>query len=132
MHFLILPDHQKLFFKKDIFESLEWLKTCFAAFARTSRPPETFLQKRYFWTSGVVKNVFFCIFTYVLWDHQKLFKRLNGFKRLKRVLMHLCILPDHQNHVLKKDFSYLAGLSPYISLKIKKRHYEHHMIEAHK
>ncbi len=28
--------------------------------------------------------------------------------------------------------SYLAGMSPYISLKIKKRHYEHHMIEAHK
>jgi hypothetical protein len=30
--------------------------------------------------------------------------------------------------------SYLAGRSPYISLKIKKRHYEHehHMIEAHK
>jgi hypothetical protein len=30
------------------------------------------------------------------------------------------------------DVSYLAGMSPYISLKIKKRHYEHHMIEAHK
>jgi hypothetical protein len=30
------------------------------------------------------------------------------------------------------SFSYLAGMSPYISLKIKKRHYEHHMIEAHK
>ncbi len=29
-------------------------------------------------------------------------------------------------------FSYLAGMSPYISLKIKKRHYEHHVIEAHK
>jgi len=32
----------------------------------------------------------------------------------------------------KEKFSYLAGMSPYISLKIKKRHYEHHMIEAHK
>jgi hypothetical protein len=32
----------------------------------------------------------------------------------------------------RPDFSYLAGMSPYISLKIKKRHYEHHMIEAHK
>ncbi len=30
------------------------------------------------------------------------------------------------------NFSHLAGMSPYISLKIKKRHYEHHMIEAHK
>ncbi len=32
----------------------------------------------------------------------------------------------------KNDSSNLAGMSPYISLKIKKRHYEHHMIEAHK
>jgi hypothetical protein len=32
----------------------------------------------------------------------------------------------------RQKFSYLAGMSPYISLKIKKRHYEHHMIEAHK
>jgi hypothetical protein len=57
----ILPDHQKhkkLFFKKDIFERLEWLKTCFDAFAHTSRPPETFFQKRYFLPSGVVKDVF--------------------------------------------------------------------------
>jgi hypothetical protein len=29
------------------------------------------------------------------------------------------------------EFSYLAGMSPYISLKIKKRHYEYHMIETH-
>jgi hypothetical protein len=48
MHLRILPDHQKLFLKKDIIESLEWLKTCFDAFGHTSRPPETFFQKRYF------------------------------------------------------------------------------------
>jgi hypothetical protein len=70
----MLPDHQKLFFKKDIFERLEsgnffsknntfycmkWLKTCFEAFAHTSRTPESFFQKRFFLTvrSGV-KNVF--------------------------------------------------------------------------
>jgi hypothetical protein len=123
MHLRILPDHQKLFFqkryflligvvknvfwwicaysqttrkcfvKKEIFYCLEWLKTCFDAFAHTSRPPkfiflkrcfwtsvvvknvfdafahtsrppETFFQKRYFWTSRVVKNVFWCIFAY--------------------------------------------------------------------
>ena len=29
------------------------------------------------------------------------------------------------------NVSYLAGMSPYISLKIKKRHYEYHMIETH-
>ena len=46
------------FFKKDIFYWLEWLKTCFDAFAHTPRPPETFFQKRYFLLNGVVKNVF--------------------------------------------------------------------------
>ncbi len=30
----------------------------------TSRPPETFFQKRYFWPSGVVKNVFWFIFAH--------------------------------------------------------------------
>ena len=64
MHFRILPDHQKLFFKKDIFYHLEWLKTCFDAFSHTSIPPETFFQKRYFLLSGVVKNVFLCICAY--------------------------------------------------------------------
>jgi len=44
--------------KKDIFNRLEWLKTCFDAFAHTPRPPKTFFQKRYFGTSVVVKNVF--------------------------------------------------------------------------
>jgi hypothetical protein len=39
----------------------------------------------------------------------------------------------YQNEILHSErVSYLAGMSPYISLKIKKRHYEHHMIEAHK
>jgi len=58
MHLRILPDHQKLFFKKDIFDRLEWLKTCFDAFSHTSRSPETFFQKRYFLPPGVVKSVF--------------------------------------------------------------------------
>jgi hypothetical protein len=44
----MLPDHQKLFFKKDIFERLEWLKMCFHAFAHISRPPETFFKKEFF------------------------------------------------------------------------------------
>jgi hypothetical protein len=46
MHLRILPDHQKLFFKKDIFYHLEWLKTCFDAFAHAYRPPETFFFKK--------------------------------------------------------------------------------------
>ena len=64
MHFRILPDHQKLFFKKDIFYHLERLKACFDAFPHTSRPTETFFQKRYFLLSGAVTNVFWCIFAY--------------------------------------------------------------------
>ena len=52
------------FFKKDIFDRLEWLKACFDAFAHTSRTPETFFLKKYFWTSGVVKNVFWFICAY--------------------------------------------------------------------
>jgi hypothetical protein len=39
---------------------------------------------------------------------------------------------DAKTNLQCSKFSYLAGMSPYISLKIKKRHYEHHMIEAHK
>ena len=85
IYFHILRDHQKLFlkkdifyrlewlktcfdtktfFKKDIFYRLKWLKTCFDAFSHTPRPPETFFQKRYFLPSGVVQNVFWCIFAY--------------------------------------------------------------------
>jgi hypothetical protein len=41
-------------------------------------------------------------------------------------------LPDDLALAPTVFVSYLAGMSPYISLKIKKRHYEHHMIEAHK
>jgi hypothetical protein len=58
MHLRKFPDHQKHFFKKDFFDRQEWLKTCFDAFAHTSRTPETFFQKIYFLPSGVVKNVF--------------------------------------------------------------------------
>jgi hypothetical protein len=65
MHFQILPEHKKLFFKKDIFYWLEWLKTCSDAFAHTPRPRETFFQKIYFLLSGVVKNVFWCICAYL-------------------------------------------------------------------
>ena len=37
---------------------------CFNAFAHISRPPETFLKKIFFWPSGVLKNVFWCICAY--------------------------------------------------------------------
>ncbi len=89
MHLPILPDQQNLFFEKDIFYRLEWLKTCFYvfshtswppetffqrdvfhrlewlktwfdAFAHTSRPPKTFFQKIHFLPSGVVKNFDAC------------------------------------------------------------------------
>ncbi len=64
MHLRILQDHHKLFFKKDIFDHLELLKTCFDAFSYTSRPPESCSYKRYFLTYGLGKDVFWCICTY--------------------------------------------------------------------
>jgi hypothetical protein len=83
--FYAFPDHQNQFLKKVFFYRLEWLKMCFYAFAHTSRPPEILKKiffnvwrgkkrvfmhfqttrikslKFYFFTSGVVKNVFLCI-----------------------------------------------------------------------
>jgi hypothetical protein len=52
MHLRTFPDHQKHFFKKYFSDRQECLKTCFDAFAHTSRPPETFFQK---------KNTFYCL-----------------------------------------------------------------------
>jgi hypothetical protein len=80
MHLHIFADHQKLFFKKDIFLHLEWLKTCFDAFAHTSRPPET---------------------------PEFLFFKKDSFDRQRdkeRVLMHLHILADHQKIFQKRYF----------------------------
>ena len=54
------PRPPETFVQKRYFYCLEWLKTCFNAFAHTSSPPETFFQKRYFWISGV----FWCIVAY--------------------------------------------------------------------
>jgi hypothetical protein len=71
MHLLTLPDHQNLFFKKYIFYRLEWLKTCFDAYAHTSITPKTFS-----------KEILFTV-----WSGKK------------RVLMHLRILPYHQKLV---------------------------------
>ncbi len=39
MHLRTFPDHQKKYFKNDFFDLQECLKTCFDAFAHTSRPP---------------------------------------------------------------------------------------------
>jgi hypothetical protein len=69
MHLRIISDHkkhQKLFFKKDIFERLEWLKTCLMhlRILPDHQNNRNLFQKRYFWTSGVVKNVFWCIGAY--------------------------------------------------------------------
>jgi hypothetical protein len=58
MHLRILPAHQKLFFKKDIFESLEWLKRVLMHLRILPDHQKLFFQKRYFLLIGVVKNVF--------------------------------------------------------------------------
>jgi len=101
MHLRLLPDHQKLFFKKDIFLHLEWLKTCFDAFAHTSRTPETpeflFFKKDIF-DRRSDKNVFGCIFAYFL-DHQKfffkdIFYRLEWLKTCFDAFAHTCRPPE--------------------------------------
>ena len=43
--------------QKIIFLHLEWLKTCFDTFP----DPQNQVLKNFFFTSGVVKNVFLCI-----------------------------------------------------------------------
>ncbi len=107
MHLRILPDHQKLFLKKVIIESLEWLKTCFYAFAHTSRSPETFFQKRNFdrleWFWHVLMHF------RLLPDHQKLFSKkifFTTWSGYKRVLMHFHILPEKQKLFFKRDIFY--------------------------
>jgi hypothetical protein len=77
MYLRILQTTRNCFVKKDIFESLEWLKTCFDAFAHTPRPQETVFSKKIFFTD---------------WSGSK------------RVLMHLRILLDHQKLFSKKLF----------------------------
>jgi hypothetical protein len=57
-HFRILPNHQNQVIKKIIFSPLEWSKTCLMHLL-TIRIKSL---KNYFLTSGVVKNVFLCIF----------------------------------------------------------------------
>ena len=98
---------------------------CFNAFAHISRPPETFLQKRFFmhlrkfpdhqnhffkkdffWPSGVVKNVFWCICAYFQ-TTRNFFVKKDIFERLeclKCVCMHLRTFPDTRNISLKKIF----------------------------
>ena len=58
MHLRMLREHQKPLFKKYIFYRLERLKTCFDAFAHTSRPPETFLKKDIFYRLEWLKTCF--------------------------------------------------------------------------
>jgi hypothetical protein len=55
-------------------------------------------QKRYFWTSGVFKNVFACICAYFQTTRNIYSKMIFlTFRSAKiRVLMHLRILPEHQ------------------------------------
>ena len=53
-------DHQKLFFKKDIFDRQE----CFDAFSAYFQTTRNFFSKKIFLPSEVVKTVFWCICAY--------------------------------------------------------------------
>ena len=105
MHLRILPDHQKNVLKKDIFDRLEWLKTCFDAFAHTPRPPETFVQKRYFYCLEWLKTCFDAFAHTSSPPETVLSKKifLTVWSGKKRVLVHWRIIPDHQKLFFKKD-----------------------------
>ncbi len=98
MHIRILPDLQKLFFDR-----LEWLKTCFDAFSHTSRRPESCPQKRYFLTSGEVKNVFWCINTYSQTTRKMFWKQIIWPSGGVKSCFDAFSIPDHQKLFLKKD-----------------------------
>jgi hypothetical protein len=104
------PETRNFFFKKDIFYRLEWLKMCFNAFAHISRPPETFLQKIFFWPSGVLKNVFWCICAYFQTTRnlkkKKYFLPSEVVKNVFSLFMHLRILREHQKPFFKKYIFY--------------------------
>ncbi len=77
MHLHILPDHQKLFFNKDIFDRLEWLKTCFDYFQTT----RNFFSKKIFFDRLEWLKTYFDAF--ILPDRQKLFFKKDIFDRLE-------------------------------------------------
>jgi hypothetical protein len=98
----ILPDHQN----QVLFLTSGLAKNVFVAFSHTFRPPETWTQKWCYLTSEVAIYVFWRICTYFQTTRVKFLKKIffNVWSGLKRVLLHLRILPDHQNQVFKKIF----------------------------
>jgi hypothetical protein len=97
MHLRTFPDHQKHFFKNDFFDLQECLKTCFDAFAHTSRPPVTFFNKDIFDRQEWLKTCFDA-FAHTSRPPETFFKKdiFYRLEWLKNVLMHLHMLTDHQ------------------------------------
>ncbi len=82
MHLSILPDHQKI------------------------------KKKKFYWESGVVKNVFWCICAYFqttrnFFSKEIFFTVWSGYKR---VLMHFRILSDHEKLFFQKRYFLLSGV----------------------
>jgi hypothetical protein len=95
MHFFILPDHQNHVLQKGYFLTFRVVD----AFAYTYSHQNHVIEKK-FLTSGVVKHVFWCICAYI---HVLKNFFCDVWSWETRVLMHLCIIPDHQKLRLKKD-----------------------------
>ena len=88
MHFLTtrIKSLKKIFFLR-----LEWLKTCFDEFAHTSKPPESWPEKKYFFRSEKVKKVFWCICAYFQTTRIKFLKRyFLMYGGVKNVLWCIC------------------------------------------
>jgi hypothetical protein len=96
MHFMTtkIKSLKKFFLTSGVVKNVFWC---------ISWSTESKSLKNYFLASGVVKNVFWCIFrTPESSPLKKTF--FNVWSGRKRVFMHLCVLPDHHNQVLKKLF----------------------------
>jgi hypothetical protein len=97
--FDVFPELQNQVLKKLFFSPLEWLKTCFDAFPDHENQV---IQKLIFNVGSGKKRVLMHFQATRIKSLKKTF--FNIWSGRKRVFMHLCVLPDHQNQVLKKLF----------------------------
>ena len=81
---------------------------CFNAFAQISRPPETFIQKWFFWPSGVLKYVFWCICAYFQNTSNFFSKKI--FLTVRSVLMHFPHTSRPPETFFQKRYFLLSGV----------------------
>jgi hypothetical protein len=107
------PDHQNQVLKTLFFNVWSGSKRVFKHFRILPDQQNQVIRKLFFVTSKVLKKLFFNVWSgskRVLMHFQA--TRIKSLRKTffniwsgkKHVFMHLCVLPDHQNQVLKKLF----------------------------